>query len=131
MVELQIVILAVAGSSPVGHPPAAKPREIPKPKSQYPKKIRLIRGRRRIQSCLELGIWSLGFPPQAVACALLKCGFMINPAVLEPTKSSELPEGFWLRLFNNEELRDCDDLEKIVIGCELIAALDAVELLAA
>jgi hypothetical protein len=62
---------------------------------------------------------------------LLKCGFMINPAVVEPTKSSELPEGFWLRLFNNEELRDCDDLEKIVIGCELIAALDAVELLAA
>jgi hypothetical protein len=80
---------------------------------------------------LELGIWSLGFPPKAVACALLKCGFMINPAVVEPAKSSELPEGFWLRLFNHKELRDCDDLEKIVIGCELIAALDAVELLAA
>ena len=56
---------------------------------------------------------------------------MINPAVVEPTKSSELPEGFWLRLFNREELRDYDDLEKIVIGCELIAALDSVDLLAA
>jgi hypothetical protein len=56
---------------------------------------------------------------------------MINPAVVESLKSTELPEGFWLRLFNNEELRNCDDLEKIVIGCELIAALDAVELLAA
>jgi hypothetical protein len=73
----------------------------------------------------------LGFPPKAVAHALLNCGFMINPAVVEPANSSELPEGFWLRLFNHKELRDCDDLEKIVIGCELIAALDAVELLAA
>jgi hypothetical protein len=74
----------------------------------------------------------LGFPPKAaVACALLKGGFMINPAVVKPAKPSELLEGFWLRLFNDEELRDCDDLEKIVIGCELIAALDAVELLAA
>lgn len=56
---------------------------------------------------------------------------MINPAVVEPTQSSELPEGFWLRLFNHEELRGCDDLEKIVIGCEIIAALDGVDLLAA
>jgi hypothetical protein len=60
-----------------------------------------------------------------------KWAFMINPAVVAPTKTSELPEGFWLRLFNDEALRDCDDLEKIVIGCELIAALDAVEMLAA
>ena len=34
MVELQIVVLAVAGSSPVGHPRARFAREIPKPKSQ-------------------------------------------------------------------------------------------------
>lgn len=80
---------------------------------------------------LELGIWALGIPPKAVAHALLKCGFMINPAVVEPTRSRALSEGFWLRLFNHEELRNCDDLEKIVVGCELIAALDAVELLAA
>jgi hypothetical protein len=82
-----------------------------------------------------LGIWDLGTwdfrGEAAVAYALLKCGSMINPAVVEPTKSAELPESFWLRLFNREELRDYDDLEKIVIGCELIAALDAVELLAA
>jgi len=56
---------------------------------------------------------------------------MINPAVVEPTKSNELPAGFWLRLFNHEDLCDCDDLEKILIGCEIIAALDAVDLLAA
>jgi hypothetical protein len=62
-------------------------------------------------------------------CAAKGC-FMINPAV-GPMTPSELSEGFWLRLFNDESLRGCDDLEKIVIGCELIAALDAVELLAA
>ena len=38
---------------------------------------------------------------------------------------------FWLRLLNDETLSACEDLEKIVIGCELIAALDAVDLLAA
>ena len=88
--------------------------------------------RRRIRICLEIGIWLLRFPPKAaVACALLKGFFMINPAVVEPTKPTELTENFWARLFNNEELRDCNGLEKIVIGCELIAALDGVELLAA
>jgi hypothetical protein len=60
-----------------------------------------------------------------------KSRFMINPAVVSPTQASDLPEGFWLRLFNDEALNGCDDLEKIVIGCELIAALDSVELIAA
>jgi hypothetical protein len=73
----------------------------------------------------------LNFDRRTLAYPLLNCGFMINPAVVEPTKPTELTENFWLRLFNNEELRDCNALEKIVIGCELIAALDGVELLAA
>lgn len=38
---------------------------------------------------------------------------------------------FWQRLLNDDALADCGDLEKIVIGCELIAALDDAELLAA
>ncbi len=38
---------------------------------------------------------------------------------------------FWERLLNEQELRDCAPLEKLLVGCELIAALDAVELLAA
>jgi hypothetical protein len=92
MVELQIVILAVAGSSPVGHP---------------------------------------GFPPPGgVACALLKNAPMLNPDVVE-SKAKTSPTGFWLRLLNDEQLQDCDDLQKLVIGCEIIAALDAVDLLAA
>jgi hypothetical protein len=38
---------------------------------------------------------------------------------------------FWERIFNDEQLRDCNDLEKLVVGCELIAALDHVDLLLA
>ncbi len=54
---------------------------------------------------------------------------MLNPAGLVSINVKDA--NFWLRLFNDEAVRSCDDLEKIVIGCELIAAVDAVELLAA
>lgn len=40
-------------------------------------------------------------------------------------------DNFWFRIVTDEELRDCDDLQKLVIGCEIIAALDGVDLLAA
>jgi hypothetical protein len=56
---------------------------------------------------------------------------MLNPAILESVKTNRVPSDFWLRLFNNEALSDCDDLEKLLVGYELIAALDAVDLLAA
>jgi hypothetical protein len=56
---------------------------------------------------------------------------MLNPAILESARRNRVPSEFWLRLFNNEALHDCDDLEKLVVGCEIIAALDAVDLLAA
>ncbi len=38
---------------------------------------------------------------------------------------------FWQRLLNEEELQSCEPLEKILVGCEIIAALDGVDLLAA
>ncbi|MGI8430988.1 MAG: hypothetical protein ACR2MW_01680 [Chthoniobacterales bacterium] len=38
---------------------------------------------------------------------------------------------FWERLLSEQELQDCAPLEKLLVGCELIAALDGVELLAA
>ncbi len=38
---------------------------------------------------------------------------------------------FWQRLLNEEELQSCQPLEKILVGCEIIAALDGVDLLAA
>ena len=38
---------------------------------------------------------------------------------------------FWQRLLREEELQSCEPLEKLLVGCEIIAALDGVDLLAA
>ncbi len=38
---------------------------------------------------------------------------------------------FWQRLLSEEELQSCEPLEKLLVGCEIIAALDGVDLLAA
>ena len=38
---------------------------------------------------------------------------------------------FWPRILTDDELCDCNGLEKLLIGCELIAALDGAQLLAA
>jgi hypothetical protein len=38
---------------------------------------------------------------------------------------------FWQRILGEEELRECTPLEKLLAGCEIIAALDGVDLLAA
>ena len=38
---------------------------------------------------------------------------------------------FWKRILNDEELRECDNLEKLLAGCEIIAVLDGRDLLAA
>jgi hypothetical protein len=96
MVELQIVILAVAGSSPVGHPL----------------------------------LYVCEIPRDAWHVRCLKA-IMLNPAIVGPAKSNIISGNFWLRLLNDEQLSACDDLEKLVIGCEIIAALDSVNLLAA
>ena len=45
--------------------------------------------------------------------------------------SSEQPHSFWERLAEKEELQGCEALEKLLVGCEIIAALDGVDLLAA
>ena len=101
MVELQIVILAVAGSSPVGHP---NPFWI----------------------CDYWGAL------RSVAHAVLKKSNVLNPTlVIESRKWNSPADNFWFRIVTDETLRDCDDLQKLVIGCEIIAALDAVDLLAA
>lgn len=56
---------------------------------------------------------------------------MLAKALLETADVKNINADFWLRLFNDKALQDCDDLEKIVIGCEIIAALEAVDLVAA
>jgi hypothetical protein len=79
-----------------------------------------------------LGFGAWGFRGEAaVACALLKDDTMLNPAVVDFPNPKPRRADFWLHLLNDEALQDCDDLEKLVIGCEIIAALDAVALLAA
>jgi hypothetical protein len=52
---------------------------------------------------------------------------MLNPAVIDSAKALS----FWRHLLANEELQNFEDLEKLLAGCEIIAALDAVDLLAA
>lgn len=57
---------------------------------------------------------------------------MLNPALaLEWKTGNSLPSDFWARILGDESLSDCDDLQKLVVGCEIIAALDGVDLLAA
>ena len=56
---------------------------------------------------------------------------MLNPAVIESHAARSTAEDFWFRLLTDEALSGCNDLEKLLIGCEIIAALDAVDLLAA
>ena len=56
---------------------------------------------------------------------------MLNPAVIESHATRSAADDFWSRLLTNEALGDCDNLQKLLAGCEIIAALDAVDLLAA
>ena len=42
-----------------------------------------------------------------------------------------LPVSFWERIINDEDLRGRTDLEKLLAGCEIIAALDGRDLLTA
>ena len=62
---------------------------------------------------------------------LLKEADMLNPAVIESHATRSGAENFWLRILTDQELGNCNNLEKLLVGCEIIAALDAVDLLAA
>ncbi len=97
MVELQIVILAVAGSSPVGHPTPAGAR-----------------------------LAAAGFIAGTVAA---KGDGVINPISRHLNTRSET--SFWTRLLSNDNLESCENLEKLLVGCEIIAVLDDLDLLAA
>ena len=58
---------------------------------------------------------------------------MINPHLPSETSAPHEvnPATFWRRILNDRALQDCADLEKILIGCEMIVALDELDLLAA
>ena len=67
-----------------------------------------------------------------MASPLLKSERMNNLGNLssESERSSAVLT-FWERIINDQELRDRTDLEKLLAGCEIIATLDRVDLLAA
>jgi hypothetical protein len=44
---------------------------------------------------------------------------------------SSSPPRFWERILSDDQLKGCNDLEKLLAGCEIIAALDRVDLLLA
>jgi len=49
-----------------------------------------------------------------------------------PSTSRRIPSNFWEVFLKDDQLAKCDNLEKLVAGCEVIAALDHIdELLAA
>ena len=98
MVELQIVILAVAGSSPVGHPCWQAP-------SPH------LAGKRGTRGA--------------------KYSVVINPTLRSTSSPENTVVAFWQRIFNDGALQECGDLEKLVTACELIAAVDDLDLLAA
>ena len=56
------------------------------------------------------------------------------PTQIDPFGQSSLravPANFWERIIHDEQLSECSPLEKLLIGCELIATLDQVDLLQA
>jgi hypothetical protein len=55
---------------------------------------------------------------------------VINPT-LHSTSTENIAVAFWQRILNDGALQNCDALEKLVAGCEIIAAVDDLELLAA
>jgi len=56
---------------------------------------------------------------------------VINPNLHSASSPNKDAAAFWLRIFNDGELKNCDDLTKLVAACEVIAALDDFDLLLA
>jgi len=57
---------------------------------------------------------------------------MLIPTTFIESNEAKVPAtDFWLRILRDEELRHCNNLQKLLVGCEIIAALDGVDLLAA
>ena len=110
MVEPQIVVLVVAGSSPVDHP--IRKSEI---------RIRLPNFHLQLANRKRFGT------------AIAKFRLLMNPTNVDfdQVKASAARSSLWERILNAEELSDCNNLEKLLAGCEIIAVLDGRDLLAA
>lgn len=60
-----------------------------------------------------------------------KQSFVITPTLHTASSDNTSAAAFWQRILSDGSLQNCDDLEKLLAGCEIIAALDDFELLAA
>jgi hypothetical protein len=68
----------------------------------------------------------------AVACWVLKLTRMNEPVDLfGQSEFRAAGPGFWERFLNSESVSELSDLEKLLAGCEIIAALDGTNLLLA
>ena len=68
----------------------------------------------------------------ALARAMLNEAGMLIPAILIESNETKIrATDFWRCILRDEQLRHCNDLQKLLVGCEIIAALDGVDLLAA
>ena len=69
---------------------------------------------------------------RTLACLVLT-SLRMNPTVdlFGDSEFRAATPAFWERILNDEQLRDLDNLEKLLAGCEIIAALDGIDLLAA
>jgi len=56
---------------------------------------------------------------------------LVPTTFIESDETKVRASDFWIRILRDKQLRDCDNLQKLLIGCEIIAALDSVDLLAA
>src|SRR5207248_11307416 len=79
---------------------------------------------------LGSGVFRIPVPGESGIC-VAKERPMLNPAIIDSLKPADRAVNFWIHILKNEELQNSGDLEKLLVGCEIIAALDAVDLLAA
>ena len=66
-----------------------------------------------------------------MARLLLNQSSVINPTQFTNTATINSGINFWQRICNDGALDDCAALEKLLAGCEIIAAVDDLDLLAA
>ncbi len=58
-------------------------------------------------------------------------GTSVNNLLLARAKTlADDPADFWPRLLRESSMQNCSDLEKLLAGCEIIAALDDLGLMA-
>ena len=62
---------------------------------------------------------------------MLNSFVMTPPSPLTSLQSENRSPAFWERIVNDESLTNCNNLEKLIAGCEIIVALDDLDLLAA